>query len=110
MENHFYKSLNETILNSSIRNSYNHTYHNQKYELNDIINDIIYVLKTGISWRNIRGTIKWQSLVYHFNKFCSNDIFNKTLKLYLKIYKKNMKKKDIIYLTDTTFLLKIISE
>ena len=100
----FREILETTILNSSISNSYTHTYHHQKYELRELLDDIIYVLKTGISWRNIRGNIRWQSLAYHFNKFCEANIFNKSYKKLLKIYKRNMKKADIIYLTDTSFI------
>lgn len=100
----FQEILKVTILKSPIRNSYNHTYPNQKYELSDILNDIIYVLKSGISWRNIRSTIKWQSLVFHFNKLRDHDIFKISLKKLLRKYKKDIKMEDIIYLTDTSFI------
>ena len=40
-------------------NSYNNNFPNQKYSIDLIINEIIYVLKTGISWRNIRSKIHW---------------------------------------------------
>ena len=104
MEFAFSEIIKKVILTSPIKNSYTYKYHNQKYELNDIINEIIYVLKTGISWRNIRGIIKWQSIVYHFNKFRDNGIFKKSLNKLLKIYKKDIKKKNIDYLTDTSFI------
>jgi hypothetical protein len=100
----FAEIIKNIILKSSIRDSYNHTYHNQKYALSDIISEIIYVLKTGISWRNIRGIIKWQSIVYHFNKFRDTGIFKKALNKLLRIYKKDINKSEISYLTDTTFI------
>ena len=100
----FEEILKNTIKNSPINNSYNHSYHNQKYELDDIIKDIIYVLKSGVSWRNIRSNIKWQSLIYHFNRFIKYNIFLKTYKHILKIYSKIFKPEEQILYTDTTFI------
>jgi len=104
MNEQFLEILEKIILKSPLCDSYNHTFHNQKYELNEILKDIIYVLKTGISWRNIRGNIKWQSLVHHFNKFKKEKIFKKAYSKFLRVYKKNIKENDIIYLTDTSFI------
>ncbi len=37
---------------------------NSKYKLNENLDDIFYVLKTGISWRNLRSTIPWKSIYF----------------------------------------------
>lgn len=72
-------------------NKYNFSNKRQKYECADIIEDILYVLKTGISWRDIRSKIKWQTLYSHFNILVKNKIFEiayeELLEKYLRIGK-----------------------
>jgi transposase len=64
----------------------------KKHSLNNIITEIIYVLKTGISWRNLRSSINYNSIYYHFKRFINNNIFidayNSILNLYLQKIKK----------------------
>jgi transposase len=55
---------------------------NSKYELDQIIDGILYVLKTGISWRDSKSCVKWNSLYFHFQRFVSFNIFKK---LYIKL-------------------------
>ena len=49
---------NVILLNGSIGKFYNIKYPNSKYLLEDIIKDILYALKTGIAWRDLRSHIK----------------------------------------------------
>ena len=62
------------------------------HSLDDIITEIIYVLKTGISWRNLRLHINYNSIYYHFKRFVNNNIFidayNSILNSYLQKIKK----------------------
>ncbi len=66
MENNkfsFIKILKKIILKNKILNkSFTNNYSNSKYSLDFIISEIIYVLKTGISWRNLRSSINWNTL------------------------------------------------
>ncbi len=55
-----------------------------KYTLDEIINVIEYLLKTGSSWRSLslsvfKDNYKWQSIYYHFNK-----IYKQILAKYFK--------------------------
>ena len=42
--------LKNTILNSKLKNSYINTHPNCKYSLDLIINELLYFLKSGVSW------------------------------------------------------------
>ena len=92
----FNKFFKDIILNDfNIKKYYNKKFPNTKYTLDSIIEGIIYVLKTGIAWRDfIHYSIKWNSLFFHFNRFVQYDIFKKTyIKLkssYLKTNKDNL--------------------
>lgn len=79
----------DTILkNKNMGHFYTNNYISKKHSLNDIITEIIYVLKTGISWRNLRSHINYNSIYYHFKRFVNNNIFidayNSILNSYLQ--------------------------
>ena len=61
--------------NKNLSKLYSIKHPNSKYTLKSIINDIIYVLKTGISWRSIRSSNNWQSIYFHFKRFSKTNIF-----------------------------------
>lgn len=68
--------LKNTILTSKlIGKNYRNTYPNSKYTLDDIINELIYVLKTGISWKMLRSEINSKTLYWHFQRFVYANIF-----------------------------------
>ena len=98
---HFFKNL--IITDKKINKFYNKTYTNTKYNLDDIINGIFYILKTGISWRDSLYFINYNTLFYHYTRFVKFDIFKK---MYLKLrneyfYSNNSN----IHLIDSTFIL-----
>jgi len=95
--------IKNIILNSiEIKHFYLKSHPNTKYSLDCILNEIFYVLKTGISWRDLRSTIKWQSIYFHFQRFIKFNIF-KTLYLQLrKTYFTNNKTN--IQIIDSTFI------
>ena len=56
------KTLKNFILNdANINKFYMHTFPNTCYNLDDILNGILYVLKTSICWRDSRSVVKWNS-------------------------------------------------
>ena len=61
--------------NKRISTLYTNKHPNTKYSIESIIEDIIYVLKTGISWRSIRSNNNWQSIYFHFKRFVKYKIF-----------------------------------
>lgn len=87
--------------------SFNFNYHTQKYKLKDILNEIIYIMRTGISYRMLRSKIKWQTIYKVYRKLVKNNIFKMT---YLEMLNKYLKRgglhKKLKYVhTDTTFII-----
>jgi len=56
-------------------NKYNYSNIHQIYDLRTIIQEILYLLKTGTSYNNYRGPIKAKALSTHVIFFANNDIF-----------------------------------
>ena len=62
------KTKNELIIklltihiksNIKLYKSFDFSHKQQLYKLSDYLTDILYVLKTGISWRDLRSHINW---------------------------------------------------
>lgn len=71
-------------------NKYDFSHYNQKYDLKLIIKELLYFLRTGLSWRDYRGDINWHTLYYHHSYFKKYNYFKKIYKLMLnKYFKKN---------------------
>jgi len=82
---------------------YVNLYPNSKYSIDDILDDILYVLKTGIAWRDLKSIVNWQSVYFHFKRFVTNNIFKK---LYIELrntYFANNKTN--IKIIDSTFIM-----
>ncbi len=47
------------------------------------IQNIIYILQTGLAWRQYRGIFNFNTLYWHFNRFVNHEIFK--IKLYSPI-------------------------
>jgi transposase len=95
-------------INKNFKNKYNFTYHNQKYNLNELINAIINITKTGCSYRDyqfIDSWINYKSLHRHMKFFAENNIFQNIYKQLLGKYFKTNKTNKLKYqLVDTTFI------
>lgn len=82
--------LRETIMASDkLKNTYNKKHSNSKYSLDLIIEEILYFLKSGVSWRMLRSTINYKTLYWHYNQFVKNNIF---LRLFTKIKRRYLRK------------------
>ena len=47
----------------------------RKYDLREIFNGILYLVKTGCQWRLLPGDFpKWQIVYYYFSVWCSNAV------------------------------------
>ena len=73
---------------SNLKNTYNFSNKKQKYNLNTIIDELIYISKSGVSWRLYRGPIKWNALYYHFKLFIKFKILDCFYKYLLDKYLK----------------------
>ena len=62
--------------------TFNKKHPNTKYSLHHIIKELIYLLKSGVSYRMLRSTINYKTLHYYHSKFVKYHVFEK---LYHKI-------------------------
>lgn len=98
-------SFVETIKNiifkdSNIGHFYKLTHPNSKYSLSLIIHEILFVLKTGIAWRNLRSIANWRSIYFHFKRFVRYNIFDKLF----KHVRNNFPRFGKVFAIDTTFI------
>ena len=77
------------VLNSpAISSTFLKTHPNSKYSLDLIIDEIFYVLKSGVSWRTLRSPINSNTLFWHFSNFSKANIFSKLFAKIKSIYLK----------------------
>lgn len=89
--------------NPNIGKFYSKKHPNSKYSLDNILNDILYVLKTGISWRDLKSSIKWNTVYFHFKRFSKFNIFKHIFLKFRNIYFSNNNTN--IQLIDSTFVM-----
>ncbi|MBC8308056.1 MAG: IS5 family transposase [Pelagibacterales bacterium] len=87
-----------------LKRSYGNNYKSQKYQINEILIDIFYVLKTGIPWRALRSHINWNTVYKSYIKLNKHGIFRDCYKSLLIKYLKNNKGKLKYIFTDTTII------
>ncbi len=93
--------------NRSLKKSFDFSFHTQKYKLEHILDDIIYVMKYNVPYRALRSKIKWQTTYKVYRKLLKFGIFKSTFKELLMKYVKrgNLNKKLKFVSTDTTFIM-----
>ena len=82
------------------------THHKVKYSIDDMLRNILIILKTGISYRDIQKytRINWNT-IYKFNlKLIKYNIFEKIFNITTNSYLNEMKNTSTTYFTDTTFI------
>ena len=84
---------------------FNFSYHTQLYTLYKLLEDILYVLKTGISWRDLRSNIYWNTVYKAYIKLNNFKVFKLSYVELLNkyIYRTPSKKLKFIS-TDTSFI------
>lgn len=52
--------------------------------LEELVNAVLYKLKTGVQWHQLpvkslfdEDVLTWQSVYYHYRKWCKTDVFKK---------------------------------
>jgi len=98
--------INEIKICNAFKNSFdNYKNKERKYQMKNILKEIFYILKTGLSWRQYRGPINSNSLYYYYKKLSDNRIFEKTYESIIKqYYAKNKQSKLKYQIIDTTFI------
>jgi transposase len=85
--------------------SFDFSHKQQKYNLSEYLIDILYVLKTGIAWRDLRSHINWNSVYKTYVKLNSFKIFKISyVSLLNKYFKKSFNNKLRYVSTDTSFI------
>ena len=78
--------IKQIILNTaSLKNTFTKTYPNTKFSLDLIISELLYFLKSGVSWRYLRSEISYKTLHRYYVTFVKANVF---LNLFLKIRRK----------------------
>lgn len=76
---------NIVLKNKYLSKTFLDNHHNSKYSLDVIIDQILFVLKTGMAWRNVKS-VNWHTLYWHFSRFVKYDVFKKSYLFLLKKY------------------------
>ena len=99
----FIQEISNTINNTNnIKDRYIKNYPNKKYELKEIISEIIYVLKSGVSWNMARTTVKPKTLYWHYSELVKHNIFERTFNKIKSKYLKLSNQTNSYVLIDTS--------
>lgn len=97
--------IKNIILSSNkLKNTYIKKHSNTKYSLDLIIEEILYFLKSGVSWRMLRSTINYKTLHWHFTQFVKNNIFLRVFQKIKNIYLKNYSQLQQTLYIDSTII------
>jgi len=105
------KKVKEFITNNNqLSNIFTH--HKIKYSIDELLKNILIILKTGISYRDIQKytTINWNT-IYKFNlKLTKYNIFERLFNKTIDNYLNEMKNTSTTYFTDTAFICNKLGE
>ncbi len=73
---------NIVLKTNNLKFTFNKIHPNTKYSLDEIIEELLYFLKSGTSYRMFRSKISYKTINYYYSKFVKYNIF---FKLYKKI-------------------------
>jgi hypothetical protein len=95
-----------TYINCLYPNKYNFSNKQQKHKLEDILEDILYIANTGVSYRNLRSKINYNTIYYHVNFFTTNNTFKLFYNFLLHEYFKTNKVEKLKYQSiDSSFII-----
>ena len=81
---------NIVLKTKNLNSTFTKKHPNTKYTLDEIIDEIIYFMKSGVSYRMLRSPINYKTLHYYYSLFVKNNVFyklfNKIRNVYLKKY------------------------
>ena len=104
------KKVKEFITNNQLSKIFTH--HKIKYSIDELLKNILIILKTGISYRDIQKytTINWNT-IYKFNlKLTKYNIFERLFNKTIDNYLNEMKNTSTTYFTDTAFICNKLGE
>ena len=93
-------------INSDIKLKKIFNHHNQKFKNENMLNYIIIILKTGISFRDIQQftTINWNTIYKYFIKLQKYNIIENVYKNNVTKYLKELQKPSKFLLSDTCLI------
>ena len=88
------------------------THHKIKYSIDELLKNILIILKTGISYRDIQQftSINWNTIYKFKLKLTKYNIFEKIFNKTIDSYLNEMKTTNASYFTDTTFICNKLGE
>lgn len=97
--------LKNIILNTqSLQKTYINIHSHSKYTLDLIIQELLYFLKAGISWRMLRSPIHYKTLYWHYSNFVKFNVFHKLFNKVKRYYINNYISTDESLLIDSTIV------
>ena len=81
---------NIILKTESISETYKKKYTNTKYTLDLIVTEILYFLKSGVSWNMLRSPINKKTLFWHYNRIVKANVFYKLFNHIRSIYIKKI--------------------
>ena len=98
--------MNYISSNKNLKCIFNH--HRQKYKLDELFKIVLFILKTGISYRNItelNTVIHWNTIYKFVKKLEKYKIIEEIYRIQSTLYVENMKNPTKYLKTDTSFIL-----
>lgn len=88
------------------------THHKIKYSFEELLKNILIIVKTGIAHRDIQKYTKihWNTVYKFHRKLSKNKIFEKSFNETINEYLNKMKLANNLYFTDTTFICNKLGE
>ena len=104
-------NLKDSIKSYIIEKNIYKTGPNTKYSLDLLLDVIIYVMETGISWRSLNspihgGRFRWQSFYGFYHKLCTMNVFEIVYMTFLNCYMSKNKSLKLKYLSTDTMNIK----
>ncbi len=97
--------LRNIILSTkNLKETYNHTHTHSKYSLELIIDEILYFLKSGVSWRMLRSKINYKTLYWHYNRWGAFNVFQKLFNRIKSYFKSKFMKINKTFYIDSSII------
>lgn len=106
VEDELFINLLCEFVNSKFKNRFTKVKKSRKYDIKVVLSEIVYFLKSGVSYKNYRGVISKSTLNYYVNLFTSTHTFSEFYWYFYNKYSKIDTYDKLKYLScDTSFVI-----
>lgn len=97
------REIENIILSTNkLKDTYIKNHPNSKYSLTDIISELLYFLKSGVSWNLLRSHINPKTLYWHYSNFVQYNVFYRLFKRIRNVYLHNTLSNNVSLYIDST--------